>query len=853
MIAPGADRYDVRPARYVAPALIVIAHGHHRAVRLQAYGMIAPGADRYDVRPVRYVALAEIVITHGHHRAVRLQAYGMNAPGANRLPVCDLLPEGETPLARVGIIAKLTIQDSRRAQIPRRFHGFRQSEAYRLRALRGVFVIARSFKLRRRAIGIACCQQFLCIGVVYCLYALCRILIISGQGKLCKRAAIVPRRKQRFRVGIVRREGALRGVLVVAHGLEGLRGLRVFAARIEGFRRLIVVFGGDEYLRDVPRRDGGDGDEKHGDDGDVPVALALLGFLLLRALSFALSLRRFLHMQFLRFLVALLCACSAVLVFLEALKARGEVFQIVRGLRLRLLPAKLLINLFPLFLRRLAERLGLAVGFVQRLRVGLARRFLCLRVAALRLLNAFVPAGGKGLFLRRQTLFDGAGGKAARFCQIGVACKARLAEARRLPPVVRHRAVRLGRRVLGADVLFRQIIAHGKALRRRVDAGRVLLDRFFGRASFLPFGLVDLRLRVLGDAACLHAGEEFAQPRLGALGVHVQHAVKELVRRLPVAIVQRHVAAFEQRVAGNAARRLHDHRLRRLRRRALAQQLFHAAHQILHRAQLAHVLPLQVGKFLRHVVGVHALVAGDQVLLLPRGDEGEEAAPFVLYPHGVEVFIVCAKYQHHLGAVQRREDVRLVFRAQLVLQRDARKEHPQPLFRQRVVHLLRHDAVRRALAVFVRLLVADKDVVGLFLAGQFHDAAADVLDGLGFLAVDLAGDRVGILLRLFKIRVFEDALKGRAVTGGNLFAGGGVVHVLDAVAAEDEPPVGLRLRGELGDDALVHRGRLVELAGRAQAVGAGKERQFLFVVRRGHGLARAAVFALRHGHARFNV
>ena len=406
---------------------------------------------------------------------------------------------------------------------------------------------------------------------------------------------------------------------------------------------------------------------------------------------------------------------------------------------------------------------------------------------------------------------------------------------------------------MGADVLFRQIIAHGKALRRRVDAGRILLDRFFGRACFRLFRLVDLLLRVLGEAARLHAGEEFAQIGLGAFGVHIQHAVEEFVCRLPVAVAQRHVAALEQGVAGNAARRLHDHRLRRLRRRALAQQLFHAAHQILHRPQLAHVLPLQVGKFLRHVVGVHALVAGDQVLLLTRGDEGKEAAPFVLYPHGVEVFIVRAKHQHRLGAVQRREDIRLVFRAQFVFQRDAREENAVALLRQGVVHFLRHDAVRRALAVFVRLLVADKDVVGLFLAGQFHDAAADVLDGLGFLAVDLAGDRVGVLLRLFKIRVFEDALKGRAVAGGNLFAGGGVVHVLDAVAAEDEPPVGLRLRGELGDDALVHRGRLVELAGRAQAVGAGKERQFLFVVRRGHGLERAAVFALRHSHARLDV
>ena len=499
--------------------------------------------------------------------------------------------------------------------------------------------------------------------------------------------------------------------------------------------------------------------------------------------------------------------------------------------------------------------LRLAVALVQRLGVGLTRRFLCLRVAALRLLHALVPAALKGPFLRFQLLLERPGGKVTRLFQVAVVGKFGPALVCRHLPVVHYRGIGLGRRVLGADVHFRQIFLDGEALCRRVGAGFVRLHGLFGRALFSPLGALDLRRRILGDVARLHAGEEFAQISLGAFGVHVQHAVEELVRRLPVAIVQRHVAAFEQRVAGNAACRLHDDRLRRLRRLrcALAQQLFHAAHQILHRAQLAHVLPLQVGKFLGHIVGIHALVAGYERLLLPGSDEREEAAPLVFHPHGVEVFIVRAKYQHHLGAVQRREDVRLVFRAQFVFQRDAREENAVALLRQGVVHFLRHDAVRRAFAVFVRLLVADEDVVGLFFPRQFHDAAADVLNGLGFLAVHLARNGVGVLLRLLKIRVFQNAFKGRAVAGGYLFAGGRIVHVFDAVTTEDEAPVGLRLGGKFGDDAFIHRGRLVKFAGRAQAVGARKERQFLLVVRRGHRLARAAVFALRHGHARFNV
>ena len=70
MIAPGADRYDVRPVCYIALAVIVPAYGYHHAVRLQTHGMIQPSADRYNVRPLRYVALIETVTAHGHHSAV---------------------------------------------------------------------------------------------------------------------------------------------------------------------------------------------------------------------------------------------------------------------------------------------------------------------------------------------------------------------------------------------------------------------------------------------------------------------------------------------------------------------------------------------------------------------------------------------------------------------------------------------------------------------------------------------------------------------------------------------------------------------------------------------------------------
>ena len=45
------------------------------AVRLQPYRVIIPCADGHDVRPAGYVALAIVVISHGDDGAVRLQTH----------------------------------------------------------------------------------------------------------------------------------------------------------------------------------------------------------------------------------------------------------------------------------------------------------------------------------------------------------------------------------------------------------------------------------------------------------------------------------------------------------------------------------------------------------------------------------------------------------------------------------------------------------------------------------------------------------------------------------------------------------------------------------------------------------
>ena len=210
------------------------------------------------------------------------------------------------------------------------------------------------------------------------------------------------------------------------------------------------------------------------------------------------------------------------------------------------------------------------------------------------------------------------------------------------------------------------------------------------------------------------------------------------------------------------------------------------------------------------------------MLALVLGHQLQKAAPLVFHPHGVVILIVRAEGQHDLGGVQRGKNIRLILRAQLILQRNAAEKHPIALFRQRVVHILRDDAVHSALSVLGSLLVADENIVGRLLAGHLHDAPAQLLDGLGLVPIDTPRHGVGVLQRLLKVAVLHHAVKAGAVAGGDLLSCGGVIHILDAVAAQHKTPVGLGLRGEVRHDALVHTGSLVELTGKTQPIGAGE-------------------------------
>ena len=268
--------------------------------------------------------------------------------------------------------------------------------------------------------------------------------------------------------------------------------------------------------------------------------------------------------------------------------------------------------------------------------------------------------------------------------------------------------------------------------------------------------------------------------------IQVQRFLKESIRLFPVSVLQRHIAPVKLGALAviSGSHYLLNHLLHRGAGVGFGQELLDASHQILDCTHLAHVLSLEFCKLLRHIIGIDALVAGNQVLGFVPCHELEIAAPLVFDPHGVIVFIIRAEGQHDFGRVQSGEDIRLVFLPQLVFQGNAGEEDTVALLRQGIVNILGNDAVHGALTVLVRLLIADENVIRLLFAGNLDDALADFLNLLCLVPIDLAGDHVRIFQGLLKIGILHDAFKAGTVAGGNFLARGRVVHILDAVLAQ---------------------------------------------------------------------
>ena len=212
-----------------------------------------------------------------------------------------------------------------------------------------------------------------------------------------------------------------------------------------------------------------------------------------------------------------------------------------------------------------------------------------------------------------------------------------------------------------------------------------------------------------------------------------------------------------------------------------------------------------------------------------------------------------AQHDHHPRGLQRGEDVRLVGRAELILQRDAREEHAEPLLRQLAVQVAGEHAVRRAAAVGVRLLVAEEHVERRFPFGDLQDALLDSVDGLRLALVDGALPDAGMGEGGAVVLIVKDRGELRAVDRGDARVRRRVLHVFHAVAAQHERPVRLRVRRVLVEQLLVEGGRLVVLVVAAVVARPVVQVRPPVAVEPRQRLLRAAVAAHRRGLLRLHL
>ena len=290
-----------------------------------------------------------------------------------------------------------------------------------------------------------------------------------------------------------------------------------------------------------------------------------------------------------------------------------------------------------------------------------------------------------------------------------------------------------------------------------------------------------------------------------------------------------------------------DRFLGSLLRLARVDHFFDAADQILHEADLAHIIALQHRQCLRQIIRVHIAVARQEQLAPVLFHHGQEAAPFIFDPDGVKMLRLCADHDHDLRGVQRREDIRLIFRARLILQCDAREEYAVALLGQLVIDLLRHQAVARALAVLAGFLVAEEDVERLLVLRGGENAALHLGDFGCVLLILAAGDAVGMLDRSQIVHILQKAVEARAVARRQPFIRCRVLHIFNTEPAQRTAPVRLSVVVVLGNDALIHSQRLVKLAAAPKVIAAVKRRCPLLIVYLRQSHRAAAVFARPKG------
>ena len=280
--------------------------------------------------------------------------------------------------------------------------------------------------------------------------------------------------------------------------------------------------------------------------------------------------------------------------------------------------------------------------------------------------------------------------------------------------------------------------------------------------------------------------------------------------------------------------------------RFAAEEFLNALQQVLHKAQLAHILRLEGGQFLGERVGVHVPVGGDEDLVLPLADEGQIAAPLIFDPWRVDVLGPRGHHHHDPGAPEGGENIGLVGDAQLALQGEAGEKDPVALFGELVVELLGQYAVRRPLTLPILLLVAQKDIKGLLSGGDVQELPLDGGNGLGLRLIDRLGLTVGPGDGLEIVLVLQDGAEADPVAGGQTAPGLGVLHVCNTKPAEHHAPVGLGVPGVGLQEPEVDLRGPVELISLAEAGGTVELVGHLHAACDGQGHGGAAVLAGAH-------
>ena len=147
-------------------------------------------------------------------------------------------------------------------------------------------------------------------------------------------------------------------------------------------------------------------------------------------------------------------------------------------------------------------------------------------------------------------------------------------------------------------------------------------------------------------------GHQLTDIGFGIFGVEVKDPLAVFVGGFPVAILQIHERAFEQRRSAvlRGGGFPHDDRFFCCRCGiARLQHLADAANEVLNEADLGHVVGLQNGKRFGEIIGVHVPIAGEQQPVPILLHQRKEPAPFVLYPHSIEVFGSGADNHHDSG------------------------------------------------------------------------------------------------------------------------------------------------------------------------------------------------------------